>query len=194
MALPPDRPIRYKPQIVVRGQRNPAGIFRLDWFAVAALTLLAGAGACGRNIGDACTNNVDCDPSGGTRTCDQSQPGGYCLIEGCDARSCPEDSFCVRFFPEPFLLNLDALSSQACDPNAEVGASGCPSGEVCVPAVASGVCVRLSLERRVCVQNCSGDGDCRGGYVCQPTRVGGAIPLTPNSTATPSFCKPKSSS
>src|ERR1041384_3478092 len=58
------------------------------------LALASGVAGCGHKIGDACTNSADCDPSGGNRTCDISQPGGYCIIEGCDARSCPDDSVC----------------------------------------------------------------------------------------------------
>jgi hypothetical protein len=189
--LPLRCPIRYKRRIVFWARKNVALPTRHHGLVAASLAVWMGTVACSRNIGDACTNNIDCDPSGGTRTCDQSQPGGYCLIEGCDSRSCPEDSFCARFFPEPFLVNSDVLSSHACDPNVEGESSGCGGGEVCVPSAASGICVRLSLERRVCVQNCSGDGDCRSGYVCQPTRVNGAVPLTPNNAATPSFCKPK---
>jgi hypothetical protein len=78
------------------------------WLAAGvAFTLLLGAG-CGHNIGDGCSINTDCSPNN-DRTCDMSQPGGYCTIEGCDQTSCPSDSACVRFFPEKFL-------SEPCNP------------------------------------------------------------------------------
>jgi len=67
--------------------------------------------ACGRNIGDDCQLNTDCSANG-DRTCDLSQPGGYCTIEGCDENSCPSDSACVRLFPAQFLQTR-------CDPACE---------------------------------------------------------------------------
>ena len=64
-----------------------------------------GGGACSHDIGDGCQTSVDCDPSG-TRSCDLSQPGGYCTINGCDETTCPSGATCVRYFPEA-LLELD---------------------------------------------------------------------------------------
>jgi hypothetical protein len=142
------------------------------------LPFMFATGACGRKIGDACTTSADCDPSTGTRSCDLSQPGGYCVIEGCDARSCPSDSFCVRFFPEIFVRKLCADT--------------CAADEVCVGSDADAVCVRRSLEKRICVQNCADNGDCRGGYVCEPTGQDGALPLTLSPDAKPKYCRPAS--
>ena len=155
------------------------------------LALVAAVGGgCGHKIGDPCSNSADCDPSGGTRTCDLSQPGGYCIVEGCDARSCPEDSVCGRFFPDQRFTQ----ASLACNPDPTVP-SGCMADEVCVPDTTltngtGATCVRASLEKRACVQTCGGDGDCRGGYVCRPFGACGAIQLTVDPKATPKYCIP----
>src|SRR5262245_47832083 len=66
-----------------------------------AVAATAGAG-CSREIGDDCVTAVDCNPNG-SRSCDSSQPGGYCTIQGCDERSCPEEAVCMRYFPAQFL-------------------------------------------------------------------------------------------
>lgn len=52
--------------------------------------------ACGPEIGDECTDSLDCAVDG-TRFCDFTQPGGYCLIVGCRADECPEEAVCVQF-------------------------------------------------------------------------------------------------
>ena len=158
-----------------------------------SVALASGLAGCGHKIGDACTSSADCDPSGGDRTCDLSQPGGYCIVEGCDARSCPSDSVCVRFFPEQPLLD----PTKACDPaavcTAPVSGSCCDVDEECLPDVKNpgqAACVRTSLEKRACVQSCGGDGDCRGGYVCRASGTCGTLALTLDSSATPKFCAP----
>ena len=159
--------------------------------ALLMLALVAAfGGGCGHKIGDSCSNSADCDPSGGNRTCDLSQPGGYCIIEGCDARSCPEDSVCGRFFPDQQFTQ----ASLACNPD-PTAPSGCMADEVCVPDATlnngtGASCVRASLEKRACVQSCGSDGDCRGGYICRPFGVCGAIPLTADPRSTPKYCVP----
>ena len=146
---------------------------------VVGLAVLAGAG-CGKKVGDSCQSSSDCDPTGASLTCDLSQPGGYCVSEGCDTKSCPSDSVCVRFFPAAFLTTPTSPCTDF---------SGCAADEVCL--VDSGQCVRAALERRQCVQSCGGDGDCRGGYECRPTGMNGAVALTANSNNKPKFCAPK---
>jgi hypothetical protein len=157
----------------------------LGLLAVATLVLLTGMGGCGRKIGDGCSTSVDCDPNSSTRTCDLSQPGGYCLIEGCDDHSCPEDSFCARFFPATLLTSLCSTQGgcAACTRDDD-----CAADELCLTD--SGWCARRSWESRVCVQSCSGSGDCRARYVCKATGTGGVIALTLTPGATPSFCAP----
>ena len=170
---------------------------------MAALTVvLAATSACGHKIGDSCGNSADCDPSGGGRTCDISQPGGYCIVEGCDARSCPSDSACVRFFPRPPVIDP---STPTCDPAAAATCSGgpaagtcCEADEVCLPTpkealdgvAVPGVCVRATLEKRACVQSCGSNGDCRGGYVCRSTGTCGTIALVLDPNAVPKYCAP----
>jgi hypothetical protein len=118
----------------------------LPAFALFALILPA----CGKEIGDSCSTNVDCEQDG-TRDCDLSQPGGYCTVNGCDEKSCPSEAVCIRIFPyeSPGL---------PCQQDAE-----CASSELCLP---DGFCVPRASERRYCERKCGGNGDCRGGYVC----------------------------
>lgn len=52
--------------------------------------------ACGPEIGDDCSDSLDC-ATDGSRYCDTTQPDGYCLIPGCRADECPEEAVCVRF-------------------------------------------------------------------------------------------------
>jgi hypothetical protein len=157
------------------------------------VALLVAGGGCGHKIGDSCTTSADCDPTSGTRTCDLSQPGGYCILEGCDARSCPSDSVCARFFPEPPLLSVDPAT--VCDPTVLSTPTPCTPDEICLPDPTgtdahSGVCVRTALEKRVCVESCGGNGDCRGGYECRLVASCGSLPLTLDPTQMPKFCAP----
>jgi hypothetical protein len=157
------------------------------WVVGAAL-LFSGM-ACGRNIGDSCSSSSDCDPTRGTRTCDLSQPGGYCLVEGCDARSCPSNSICIRAFPGAFLEKICSVDAP------------CATDEICLPpseqstadgGTGSAYCARLSLEKRLCLQTCGSNGDCRGGYVCSAIGAAGTLALTlsAESTAQARFCEP----
>ena len=86
------------------------------------LLLLAAVTGCDVEIGDACTQNVDCSPAG-DRVCDIAQPGGYCTIEGCDEGTCPEESLCVRFFPAEF-LTVPCASARDCGADQECLTSG----------------------------------------------------------------------
>jgi hypothetical protein len=157
-------------------------------WVVAAALLLSGL-ACGRNIGDSCSSSSDCDPTRGTRTCDLSQPGGYCLVEGCDARSCPSNSICIRAFPGAFLekmcsADMPCATDEIC--LSQAGQSGADGG------TGPSYCARLSLEKRLCLQTCGGNGDCRGGYVCSAIGAAGTLALTlsAESTAQARFCEP----
>jgi hypothetical protein len=120
-------------------------------FLVPVLSLLL-LGACGDKIGDACNSSLDCAKDG-TRVCDlTSLPDGYCTIEGCDFGTCPDEAICVRFYP-------GAQESIPCESTAD-----CALNEVCA---LSGNCVPRLLERRFCMRECEGDGDCRDGYECR---------------------------
>lgn len=65
------------------------------WLPIVSF-LVVGAVACAPQLGDACSDSLDCAVDG-TRTCDTTQPGGYCLIPGCRSDECPDEGVCVRF-------------------------------------------------------------------------------------------------
>jgi hypothetical protein len=162
---------------------------------------LALASGCGRNIGDECRTSADCDPNG-TRACDLSQPGGYCTVVGCDESSCPEDSACLRYFPEQYISDVPD-----CDPKCEdvctvtrtkmVGTemvevteipNDCSVDEVCLD---TRKCARRSFEQRSCAKTCSGNDDCRGGYECRRSNSSSSMLLSSTPMATTGFCAPK---
>ncbi|HVZ71235.1 MAG TPA: hypothetical protein VHJ20_02575 [Polyangia bacterium] len=175
--------------------------------AVAALASLAGA--CGHEVGDNCKTAADCDPNG-TRVCDLSQPGGYCTMVGCDETTCPENSVCIRYFPEALLLSEQADGGGRCDPKcdgvrsstadggcpnagADAGADGgtpiieCGADSVCLD---SGVCAKRSYETRSCAHTCGNNGDCRGGYTCRPATSTGMLLLVADPKQTANVCAP----
>jgi hypothetical protein len=145
-------------------------------------------GSCGHDIGDSCKTAADCDPNG-TRTCDLSQPGGYCTMAGCDEKSCPSGAVCIRYFPENLLGQAKPCTVQ-CEDVGAVDAAICPNGatddctadELCLN---SGLCAKRSYETRSCAYTCGGDGDCRGGYQCWPVASTG-IPSMMTTPATQS--------
>jgi hypothetical protein len=176
--------------------------------AVAATSSLA----CKRQIGDDCKTATDCDPNG-TRSCDLSQPGGYCTIEGCNETTCPSEATCIRYFPSQFLTKpcnpdcedrcpVDGGTADdggddggADDGGADAGtATGtvvfqndCTADEVCL---SSGLCAPRSSERRYCVKVCSSNGDCRDGYECRLAGRQGSEPLSTIVDVSTSFCAP----
>lgn len=186
--------------------------------AVLAVSALLGV-ACSHEIGDDCKTSVDCDPSG-TRSCDLSQPSGYCTIAGCDGTSCPSGSTCIRTFPVSFLAAAANAPAQPmrCDPKAP--ANTCPAGQICAssgtcaqcdPAcedvtcpeiahqnqcladevcLAVGLCAKQTFEQRYCAKACSSNADCRSGYDCRKAGDSGSMVLATNPLATTSFCAP----
>jgi hypothetical protein len=161
--------------------------------AVPSLTILfVGllASACGHDVGDRCSTNIDCAQDG-SRICDLSQPGGYCTLDGCDDSSCPSEAVCVRFFDQKFPTATD------CGAPGTIGT--CQADELCVvcgPSVSTpetkSCCVPSTSERRYCALKCGSNGDCRGGYVCRVSATDGSLALTsdPNSITTAKFCAP----
>jgi hypothetical protein len=159
---------------------------------------------CARSIGDECTINTDCSAAG-DRTCDMSQPAGYCTIEGCDQTSCPDDSVCVRFFPEQFLSQPCNPACEDTDPapltpaqakcptlmpacNLGTRTNDCSADQLCLPV---GVCAPRADEQRLCVKTCGGNGDCRGGYECRTGGTLGSVPLLNDPCGTVNFCAPQ---
>ena len=148
------------------------------------------ASACGHNVGDSCSTNIDCAQDG-SRICDLSQPGGYCTLDGCDDSSCPSEAVCVRFFDQKF------PTGSCSSPPGTIGE--CQPDELCVvcgPTVSDletrSCCVPSTSERRFCALKCGSNGDCRGGYVCRASATDGSLALTsdPNSITTAKFCAP----
>lgn len=72
----------------------------------------------------------------GARICEPNFPGGYCTIFNCEPGTCPSEAVCVAYDTRP-------SSNLACaDPTEN------------------------RFERRFCMKNCTGNGDCRDGYEC----------------------------
>lgn len=105
-----------------------------------AALLLVG---CSRKIGEKCTSSIDCTATTADRTCDTTQPGGYCTIFGCEADTCPSEAICVAFRLNP------ASAPECLDPGSQ------------------------RLRRSSCLRRCEEDGDCRDGYVCADVSVAG---------------------
>lgn len=128
----------------------------MRFIAVAIAALVAG---CGYQIGASCVVDTDCSADG-SRFCDQTQPGGYCTIMGCDYNTCPSDGECVKFY-------LGSFANEPCDYTTEDTGSGsdaCSYDEECSVA---NECVPRSAEVRYCMSNCDNNGDCRSGYECR---------------------------
>lgn len=165
------------------------------------LTVLFGAGGCRREIGDECSTAANCDP-GGRRSCDLSQPGGYCTIFACNETSCPEEAVCIRLFPTQFLTKPCApacedrclgdmppsercLEREECDPALRY--DDCSPDELCVQP---GLCAPRASERRFCAKACSSVDDCRAGYECRAAGTQGSVALGESPDAVASFCAP----
>ncbi|HKO89539.1 MAG TPA: hypothetical protein VJU61_00210 [Polyangiaceae bacterium] len=107
------------------------GLSHLLAFAAALLLV-----ACQPEIGDSCSNASDCSQQG-ERTCDVTQPGGYCTIFGCDVDACPEEAACIGF-----------------------------QSVVSIAPECSSLQARPRLQRTLCLLTCKKNSDCRGGYSC----------------------------
>ncbi|HEY0194211.1 MAG TPA: hypothetical protein VGC42_24015 [Kofleriaceae bacterium] len=148
----------------------------------ALLALATLAAGCGKEIGDSCTFDTDCDANG-NRTCvdPTAGHGGYCSVLGCDYQSCPDEATCVRFFTGGF-------SNKACTDD-----TGCTEDELCA---IEGQCVPRSSEVRYCMKKCDDNGDCRDGYECRTFDLarqhGGEAVLAPGTPVdkdtSPKFC------
>jgi hypothetical protein len=150
---------------------------KTNFALVLALCVLGGA--CGRKIGDKCKDPLECNNEDITRTCDLSQPAGYCTIEGCDEKSCPDEAVCIRFFP-----NMEYLT-KPCDPAAP---TACDPQELCVRYQGGGRCAPRSTEKRNCVLKCDDDGDCRDEYACVSTAQGSSLSLTGTPDEVVKYC------
>ncbi len=153
--------------------------------SLVVLALAFVAVGCGKEIGDACVVNVDCDPSGGQRLCIDQSNEGYCTIQGCDYGTCPDEAVCVRFF-------TGAFENRDCQTNAD-----CSLDELCN---LTNKCVPRSAEVRYCMRTCESHGDCRDGFECRNYKLmkahGGEPVLAPGvavDESAPNFCATKGS-
>jgi hypothetical protein len=168
----------------------PAAMTGRTVISVAVLALALAGGACGSEIGDACTIHADCQESDPLRKCDNFSPGGYCTIEGCDFDTCPGEAVCIRFFTGSF-------TNRTCDPVTEDEPGGldeCSLDELCA---LEGHCVPRSAEIRACMRKCNGSGDCRAEYECRDLelmRLHGGEPVSapgaPVDLDPQAFCAP----
>ena len=161
----------------------------------AVLTLLFAAqlAACGKKIGDACKTAFDCNQTDENRTCDISQPGGYCILEGCDQNSCPDEAACVRFYPRlnlPSQPGRESPEQQKCDP---ANVDGCGLEGVCIADGDGSThkCAPRTSEFRRCMLTCDKNGDCRDGYECRVSGTYGSVALTDAPGARVQFCSPQ---
>jgi hypothetical protein len=163
---------------------------------IAAL-LLCGVG-CGKEIGDACVLDSECDPNG-ERICATKggESGGYCTIQGCDYNTCPEDSVCIRFFTGGFTNRpCDHQTEDVFEDGAIMPLSdACTLDELCS---LEDLCVPRSSESRYCMATCSDGGDCRDSYECRDLELmiahGGEPVLAPGKPIDDSatkFCAPE---
>lgn len=106
------------------------------------LLFALGLSACSAEIGDDCNYDVDCSPNM-NRNCDQTQPGGYCLVIGCASDGCPGEAVCVEF-------------SSPC-PEYPMGGED----ETCD-------ILEVNRARTYCLRRCGSDKDCRDRYFCSP--------------------------
>jgi hypothetical protein len=152
-------------------------VHRTLWSLVVVAAL---GGGCSHEIGDSCKSSVDCDPNG-TRSCDLSQPGGYCTVAGCDAVAapCPSGSTCIRSFPEGFLALAANITTDGLPCIAASNTTACPADSHCA---SFGYCVRTCDATTACPsgQLCSSMGYCAQ---CDP-----ALEDIPTATGTQNNC------
>ncbi|MBN2803624.1 MAG: hypothetical protein JXR91_11055 [Deltaproteobacteria bacterium] len=110
---------------------------------LAFFTFLTG---CSAKIGDSCTYDADCSAEG-DRTCDNSQPSGYCLIITCNPDRCPGEAACVEFITPAPEFETDDTDSEDLTPYLY---------EQLEP----------NRTRTYCLAECKKDKDCRSGYYC----------------------------
>ena len=101
---------------------------------------------CKAKIGDSCTYDADCSKEA-DRTCDNSQPGGYCLIITCTPDRCPKEASCVEYL----------------SPSPEFDTTDTDTGNF-TPILYEQL--EPNRTRTYCMQRCKKDKDCRGEYHC----------------------------
>lgn len=110
-------------------------------------------GALTVHVGDPCTAASECPAGGsGTVACDTSEPGGYCIVEGCaqHGHDCPDDP--------------------------GLGGTGGPTSSQCVTTASGTACLRICTSAADCRQGytCAARSDAAGHgqvNVCVPVTV-----------------------
>ena len=97
---------------------------------------------CEDKIGDSCSRDMDCSPNG-DRSCDNTQPGGYCLIVTCSPDECPDEAACTEFTTPSPVFDTDDADAEALY-------------EQLAP----------NRTRTYCLAKCKKNADCRSGYHC----------------------------
>lgn len=86
--------------------------------AAIALLLAPLTSACTAVVGDSCETQTDC---GASMFCERSMPDGYCTLQDCETRGCPDEGVCIVFDPDT------SYCMAACAKNGD-----CRDGYVCV--------------------------------------------------------------
>ena len=100
------------------------------------IVLASVANACSKHIGDQCAQNIECSLNA-DRTCDTTQPNGYCTVVDCDPNQCPDNALCVEFDSNTPRLARRYCVESCANPNdpQHRGDGNCGSGDVCLPVV-----------------------------------------------------------
>lgn len=140
------------------GTSVTAPMMRIGLVHYAALALFAAlAAGCTPVLGDPCVLSTDCSLRG-DRTCDTSQPGGYCTIRDCRGNGCPDDGACVLFEATVPGCAFDSRAPSRVGRSYCMAAcaddTDCRGGYVCVDAKAApwlGVILDDDTSKRVCI-------------------------------------------
>jgi hypothetical protein len=120
--------------------------------------------------------NPYCEDRQGLPVSDAGSDAGMSL----DAGALP---LCPGLFPQGG--SAAQAANQAVCPDGPT--NDCTADEICLD---TGLCAPRSTEVRYCELVCSGNGDCRGGYVCRPSGIEGSVLLSATPCAQTSFCAP----
>ncbi len=102
--------------------------------------------SCSKEIGIPCGYDIDCSPNM-NRTCDSVQPGGYCLILGCESDECPSEAVCVEF-------------TTPCPEGPQEGEPGWEEYEETCNQI------EPNRGRSYCLRKCKAHNSCRADYMC----------------------------
>ena len=137
-------------------------------FTIALFTALVSH--CAAEIGDECQYDNECSPNM-DRNCDNSQPGGYCLIIGCGPDECPSEASCVEFTtPCPTGQGYEEQTIRGTDAQTVTDAGTVDGGTA--PGADFDKCrlIEPNRGRTYCLKHCKSGKDCRSKYVCKSVK------------------------